>query len=293
MAKTIGVIGTGLMGSALVNTLLKAGTQVTVWDGRKEATAGVVKNGAKLADSFVKLVNGNDIVISIVSSASIGADLFREHAAHLNLDGRYIANLSTAMPEDGEAFREIIEGNGGHFINAAISSYPDLIGGPYTAIQYSGKEEVWRAVEAMLTPLAPEGTIYTGTRLDVPSIVDAAMTGSFYAVGLAGFLEAAAYAKACGVSPSQLGDFADKMLDLVRYKVHKSIREIEANNFETIQATVDIYLDAVIQWRDALRGAGLRASHISALADDLTVTKEAGYGSLGFTAQFMVASKAN
>lgn len=292
MSKTVGVVGTGLMGAALVNTLLKAGTPVTVWDGHKEATAGVVKNGAKLAKSFVELVNGNDIVISIVSSAAIGAGLFREHASQLRLDGRYIANLSTAMPEDGEAFREIVESNGGCFINAAISSYPDLIGGPYTAIQYSGKEAVWRAVEATLTPLAPQGTIYTGTRLDVPCIVDAAMTGSFYAVSLAGFLEAAAYAKAQGVAPSQLGDFADKMLDLVRYKVHKSIREIEADNFETIQATVDVYLDAVLQWRDALKAAGLRASHISALADDLTVTKEAGYGSLGFTAQFRVASKA-
>ncbi|MEM5372091.1 NAD(P)-binding domain-containing protein [Paraburkholderia azotifigens] len=291
MAQTVGVIGTGLMGSALVNTLLKAGTKVTVWDGRKEATAGVVANGAKLASSFVELVNGNDVVISIVSSASIGANLFREHASQLNLDGRYIANLSTAMPEDGEAFREIIEGNGGRFISAAISSYPDLIGGPYTAIQYSGKEEVWRAVEATFKPLAPEGTIYTGANLAVPPIVDAAMTGSFYAVSLAGFLEAAAYAKARGVSPSQLGDFADKMLDLVRYKVHKSIREIEANNFETIQATVDVYLDAVIQWRDALKEVGLRASHIAALADDLTVTRDAGHGSLGFTAQFLTASK--
>ncbi|MGP8473718.1 NAD(P)-binding domain-containing protein [Burkholderia sp. PR2] len=291
MAQTVGVIGTGLMGSALVNTLLKAGTKVTVWDGREEATAGVVANGAKLASSFVELVNDNDVVISIVSSASIGANLFREHASQLNLDGRYIANLSTAMPEDGEAFRQIIESKGGRFISAAISSYPDLIGGPYTAIQYSGKEEVWRAVEATFKPLAPEGTIYTGANLAVPPIVDAAMTGSFYAVSLAGFLEAAAYAKARGVSPSQLADFADKMLDLVRYKVHKSIHEIEANNFETIQATVDVYLDAVIQWRDALKEVGLRASHISALADDLTVTRDAGHGSLGFTAQFLTASK--
>jgi len=250
----------------------------------------VVANGATLASSFVEAVNSSDVVISIVSSASIGARLFRDNVSNLKLFGRYIANLSTAMPEDGEAFREVVESHGGRFINAAISSYPDLIGGPYTAIQYAGKPEVWNAIEATVKPLAPNGTIYTGTDLTVPCTVDAAMTGSFYAVALGGFLEAAAYAKTHGISASQLGDFADKMLDLVRYKVHKCIGEIEANNFETIQATVDVYLDAVIQWRDALKEAGLRASHISALADDLTVTQQAGYGALGFTAQFLAAS---
>ena len=289
MKKTVTVIGTGLMGSALVNALLKAGTTVTVWDGRPEATAGVAANGARVAASFVEAVNGSDVVISIVSSASIGAGLFRQHAGQLKLHDRYVANLSTAMPSDGETFREIVEGNGGLFVNAAISTYPDLIGGTYSVIQYSGKEAVWRSIEETLRPLAPEGTIYTGSELTVPAIVDAAMTGSFYAVGLAGFLEAAAYAKAQGVAPSQLDAFADKMLDLLRYKVHKSIREIEAGRFETVQATVDVYLDAVVQWRDAQTELGLRASHIGALAGDLAATQEAGHGALGFTAQFLVA----
>lgn len=289
MSKTVTVIGTGLMGSAFANTLLKAGTKVTVWDGRPEATKGVVSNGAILTPSFVDAVHASEVVLSIISSASMGASLFADNAKDLDLSNRYIVNLSTAMPEDGEKFRNAVEGNGGLFINAAISSYPDLIGGPYTAIQYSGKTQLWAAIEETMLPLAPEGTIYTGEDLTVPCIVDAAMTGSFYAVGLAGFLEAAAYAKTQGVSPHQLGAFADKMLDLLRYKVHKSIKEIETNNFETIQATIDVYLDAVIQWRDALQDAGLRASHIAALADDLAATQQAGHGSLGFCAQYLTA----
>ncbi|WP_447594169.1 NAD(P)-binding domain-containing protein [Aquipseudomonas campi] len=291
MSKTVTVIGTGLMGSAFANTLLKAGTRVTVWDGRAEAAAGVVANGATLAPSFIDAVHASDIVLSIISSASDGAALFERNAASLDLANRYVVNLSTAMPEDGERFRAAIEGNRGLFINAAISSYPDLIGGPYTAIQYSGNPEIWAAIEQTMKPLAPEGTLYTGDVLTVPCIVDAAMTGSFYAVGLAGFLEAAAYAQTQGVQAGQLAAFADKMLDLLRYKVHKSIKEIESGNFETIQATVDVYLDAVIQWRDALQGAGLRASHIAALADDLAVTQKAGHGALGFCAQYLTAKR--
>lgn len=289
MSKSVTVIGTGLMGSAFANTLLKAGAKVTVWDGRPKAAAGVVANGATLAPSFADAVNSSDVVLSIISSASGGVALFKEHAKSLDLNNRHIINLSTAMPEDGEQFRSIVEEAGGHFINAAITSYPDLIGGPYTIVQYSGKPDVWAAVEQTMTPVAPQGTLYTGEDLTVPCTVDAAMTGSFYAVGLAGFLEAAAYAQTHGVKASQLGDFADKCIDLLRYKVQKSIKEIEANDFSTIQATVDVYLDAVIQWRDALRASGLRASLIGAVAEDLTETQKAGHGNLGFCAQYLVA----
>ncbi|UZE21989.1 NAD(P)-binding domain-containing protein [Pseudomonas sp. B21-056] len=290
MAKTITVIGTGMMGSGLASTLLAAGRKVTVWDGRPEATRHLVAKGATLAPSFVDAVHASELTIMIISSAAGGAALIENNIAELDLSGRFIANLSTAMPEDGERYRAIVEGNGGTFINAAISSYPDLIGGPYTAIQYACAPAVWEEIAETVKPMAPQGTIYTGENLTVPPIVDAAMTGSFYAVGLAGFLEAAAYAKTQGVSAGQLSEFADKMLDLLRYKVQKSIKEIEANEFGTIQATVNVYLDAVIQWRDALKASGLRASHISALADDLTVAQDAGHGELGFNAQYLVAS---
>lgn len=290
MAKTITVIGTGLMGSGLARTLLAAGRKVTVWDGRPEATTPLVTKGAVLAPSFVDAVHASELTIMIISSAADGISLIESNLELLNLKGRFLANLSTAMPEDGQRFRNLVEKRGGTFINAAISSYPDLIGGPYTAIQYACAPQVWDEIAETIKPMAPEGTIYTGENLTVPPIVDAAMTGSFYAVGLAGFLEAAAYAKTQGVSAHQLSEFADKMLDLLRYKVQKSIKEIEANDFSTIQATVDVYLDAVVQWRDAVQATGLRGDLISAVADGLKIAQDAGHGKLGFNSQYLVAT---
>lgn len=82
-----------------------------------------------------------------------------------------------------------------------------------------------------------------------------------------------------------MSDFAKKCIDLVRYKVQKNIKEIEANDFTTIQATVDVYSDAVIRWRDDLRASGLRVRLIGAVADDLTDTQKTGHGHLGFCAQ--------
>lgn len=86
-----------------------------------------------------------------------------------------------------------------------------------------------------------------------------------------------------------MSDFAKKCIDLVRYKVQKNIKEIEANDFTTIQATVYVYSDAVIRWRDDLRASGLRVRLIGAVADDLTDTQKTGHGHLGFCAQYLSA----
>ena len=69
----------------------------------------------------------------------------------------------------------------------------------------------------------------------------------------------------------------------------KSIKEIEFNDFSTIQATINVYLYFVIQWRDALRASGLRASLVGAVAEGLTQTQKAGQSDLGFYAQYLLA----
>lgn len=288
--KKITVIGTGKMGTAFAKTLVKANLDVHVWDKFEEATKNSVEQGAKLASSFHNALEVSDIIISLVSSASIGIELFEKVDPSL-FKGKYIINYSTALPEDGKNFQTLVEENNGYFINAAISSYPDLIGTSLTVIQYAGPNEFFNAVEASIRPLAPEATLYVGTDLKKPAIVDAAMTGSFYAVALAGFVEASAYLNSQGIDPLESEEFAYKMVDLLKYKIKKTLGEIKNNDFSTIQATVDVYYDATIQWRDALNHSGLKGSLISTVARDLKDAQQQGYGNLGFTSQYLSAKK--
>ncbi|MDX8237962.1 NAD(P)-binding domain-containing protein [Acinetobacter pittii] len=288
--KKISVIGTGKMGSAFAKTLVKANLDVHVWDQFEGATKSSVESGAKLAANLNDALEVSEIIISLVSSASIGIELFEKVDPSL-FKGKYIINFSTALPEDGEKFQTLIESNKGYFINAAISSYPDLIGSSLTVIQYAGPKEYFSAVENSIKPLAPEATLYVGTNLKKPAIVDAAMTGSFYAVALAGFVEACAYLNSQGIDPLESEDFAYKMVDLLKYKIKKTLGEIKNNDFSTIQATVDVYYDATIQWRDALNEAGLKGSLISAVASDLKDAQQQGQGNLGFTSQYLSAKK--
>lgn len=62
----IGFIGTGVMGTGIVNNLLKAGNDVTVYNRTKAHAQNVIDHGAKWADSPAAVTQQADIVMSMV-----------------------------------------------------------------------------------------------------------------------------------------------------------------------------------------------------------------------------------
>lgn len=62
----IGFIGTGVMGTGMINNLLKANYAVTVYNRTKAHAATVLHNGAKWAASPQQVAQETDIVITIV-----------------------------------------------------------------------------------------------------------------------------------------------------------------------------------------------------------------------------------
>ncbi|MFH1486335.1 MAG: NAD(P)-dependent oxidoreductase [Chloroflexota bacterium] len=60
----LGFIGTGNMGSGMAANLLKAGHSLTVHDLRKAATDGLVKAGARWAQSPMEVAQESDIVVA-------------------------------------------------------------------------------------------------------------------------------------------------------------------------------------------------------------------------------------
>ncbi|KRM87051.1 NAD(P)-dependent oxidoreductase [Lacticaseibacillus thailandensis] len=62
----IGFIGTGVMGTGIINNLLKAGYDVTVYNRTKAHAQPVMDNGAHWADSPAEVAAATDITISMV-----------------------------------------------------------------------------------------------------------------------------------------------------------------------------------------------------------------------------------
>ena len=66
----LGFIGIGAMGEPMALNLLKAGYAITVYARRADAAAGLVKAGAKLAESPAAVARASDIVVTMVTTAA-------------------------------------------------------------------------------------------------------------------------------------------------------------------------------------------------------------------------------
>ena len=64
--KTIGWIGTGVMGNAMVQHIIKAGHPVLVYNRTKSKTDNLVELGATYIDTIAQLSAKSDIIISII-----------------------------------------------------------------------------------------------------------------------------------------------------------------------------------------------------------------------------------
>lgn len=62
----IGFIGTGVMGTGIINNLLKHGNDVTVYNRTKAHAQAVLDQGAKWAATPAAATTGNEIVFTMV-----------------------------------------------------------------------------------------------------------------------------------------------------------------------------------------------------------------------------------
>ncbi len=70
-AVSAAVLGTGIMGSAMVRNLLKAGLRTSVWDRSPSALAPLAEAGARSAASAPEAVQGADVVVTMLPTAEV------------------------------------------------------------------------------------------------------------------------------------------------------------------------------------------------------------------------------
>ncbi len=113
----IGVVGIGLMGTALSHRLLDHGYDVIVWNRTQEEAIPLIERGAKWSDN--PLMTCDRVVISLFSSDIVRQVLER-------LDGgmrpsQILIDTTTGSPEDAVHLAEQLSGRGVRYLDAPIS----------------------------------------------------------------------------------------------------------------------------------------------------------------------------
>ncbi|WP_062232645.1 NAD(P)-dependent oxidoreductase [Aureimonas sp. N4] len=161
----IGIVGVGVMGSAIAGRFLQTGHRVTVRDRDAEKTAPLAAKGATVADSAEALMEASDVVILSLNTAEIveavvfGADGLAAHAR----GGVLLIDMSSTDPKATAAMAERLRAETGlGWVDAPLSGgAPAATEGRLTLMMGGEAEEVERArhvlsaVAANMTHMGP------------------------------------------------------------------------------------------------------------------------------------------
>lgn len=166
----IGLVGLGLMGTAVTERLLLAGHQVHGHDPSEEARRSHAARGGIAHDGLVGVASAVDVVLLSLPSGAVtlevclGRDGLIAHARR----GALVVDTSTIHPDEATAAADGLRAAGIHFADAGVSgSSNNVAAGQALAIVGAEDEQFVRA-EPVLAPFCTEvlhvGGIGSGMR---------------------------------------------------------------------------------------------------------------------------------
>jgi 3-hydroxyisobutyrate dehydrogenase len=160
----IGWIGTGRMGYPMVERLIKAGYDVTIWNRTRAKAEPLAKLGGKVVDKLFDLKDV-DVLFSIVAT---GKDLDQVYFGKNSVTGhggklpKIFVDCSTIAVEESAAVRDRLKQLGSEYIAAPVSGNAKVIKAGKLSAVVSGSEAACKTVTPMLETVAPQGVSYVG-----------------------------------------------------------------------------------------------------------------------------------
>ena len=151
-APTLGWIGTGRMGHAMVQRLLDAEQSVLVWNRTRAKVEDLASRGARVVDSVAELA-GQDIVFCIVAAdpqlleVMLGdGGLLRQESAP-----QIIVDFSTVSRATSERIRLAAAERGAAFLATPVSGNAKAVKGGALSVAVSGSREAFDTVMPLLS----------------------------------------------------------------------------------------------------------------------------------------------
>lgn len=196
MKPTVSVLGTGLMGSALVRALLQHRFQVTAWNRTRAKAEPLAADGAKIVDTVAQAIQASDVILMNVSTYDVGTDILRSADMARLLHGKTLIELTSGAPNDARARADWAQAAGISYLDGAILATPDVIGSEGAAIIVAGAQDTFDAAADVLNAMATSQ--YVGDDIGHAKTLDIAVLSLMWGA-LFGAVHAAALCRAEGV----------------------------------------------------------------------------------------------
>lgn len=275
------VIGMGLMGAAIAARLRAAGHPVAVWNRTPSKCAPLAALGARVADTARAAIEAADTIILVTTTTADVAGFFAPELG--SLAGKDVVNLITGSPRQIRELGEHVTRAGAAYLSGTIQCYPSNIGDEHATIFFGGDAGVWERREPLLLALAG-ASAYLGARVDMPNIVDAGATASFFFSAMGACLEATSYAAREGVSVGDFRPFISQAVQLLPAQLDTLLDAVEQQQLGTTDATLFTFAKSLDLFRAAFADAGAPDLLLAANHRRMQAALAGGDGEQGFAA---------
>jgi 2-hydroxy-3-oxopropionate reductase len=219
---TIGFIGLGLMGGAMVGRLQDLGYSLTVLGNRDRTYLDVaIARGATEAKSAKEVAEASDIVMLCMGTSDhVEGRMRGDDGVMAGLrKGATVVDFGTSLPGSSRTLAEEVKGAGGTFLDAPLGRTPQHAKDGLLNIMASGDKAAFDAVEPVLKDLG-ENVFHLGA---IGSGHTIKLINNFFGMTVANAMaEAFAMADVAGVERAQLydvmaaGPLRSGMMDFVK-----------------------------------------------------------------------------
>ena len=217
MAETVGVVGVGLLGSAVSGVLLDAGHPLVVHDVVAEKVDALVKKGARGARSAAEVAKHARVVFTVLPTLESVEQAISEMLAEATTKETVIVQMSTISPDLAVRMDEAARSRGAALLDAPVSGTSAMVARRDCVITVGGDRAAFESCRTILEELAKKvfhvGACGMGSYLKLVTNLVMGLNGVVLAEGLT-------LARRAGLDPAQTleilrhGAAASKILEV-------------------------------------------------------------------------------
>ena len=194
----IALLGTGLIGSAMVRRFMARGSAVTVWNRTESKARALEAHGAAVATTPQDAVAGADRVHVVLPDDAIVDGVLDQIAAALTRDA-VVIDHSTTLPEATKRRAERMTAQGIRFLHAPVFMSPQMAEDGVGLMLVSGPEAEYGALRSVLDAMTGE-VWYLGERPDLAAAYKLFGNCMLFAIS-GGLADVIAMARANAIDP--------------------------------------------------------------------------------------------
>jgi 3-hydroxyisobutyrate dehydrogenase len=201
----VGLLGVGLMGSAMAHRLLDRGIPVVAWDRDSEPVRALERQGAQPAEGASDVVSGVEVVITMLPTAAVVLEVVEPLLAHWP-EGTIWLQMSSVGASEADQLAQVAELHAVRLVDAPVSGSTHPAEEGELTILASGPDSARTAVEPIFDALASRvlwvGEAGMGSRLKMAA-------NHWMITMVAALAESMHLCKAMGLDQQQFGALLD------------------------------------------------------------------------------------